>query len=68
VRSLAARAAGLPIGEQRECKRASVQGLKPVSLAFPSLVPGPSLAVVADLRAESNRTRRSIVVGRALRR
>jgi hypothetical protein len=68
VRSLAARAAGLPIGEQRECKRASVQGLKPVSLAFPSLVPGPSLAVVADLRAESNRTRRSIVVRRALGR
>jgi hypothetical protein len=42
-----------------------VEGLKPLSLVFPSLVPGSRLAVVADLRAESNRKRRTVVVQRA---
>ncbi len=46
----------------RTCKSVAVAGLKPLSLAFPANATSASrIEVVADLRAEANRKRRTVV-------
>jgi hypothetical protein len=65
VRAFLARTPGEPQVVTRRCKRISVAGLKPLSLAFRARAAG-RIEVVADLRAEANRKRRTVVVQQAL--
>jgi hypothetical protein len=65
VRAFHVRAGGAPQRVTRSCRKLTVAGLKPLSLAFLSTSSLVRVQVVADLRAESNAKRRTVVVQEA---